>query len=179
VIALAIAYMDDVVFNSVCSVVRFAGIPEAMNSLAILLEDGRAFADGKRELHQAAAWYYEACKCRYAKAYLNLAILLDSEDIRSFKTIDGNLVSLTQSLRFLETTIPNPENVFSAQDAHNFRMHIHALSKCCGTEYVPVQEVYVFSLRYCTLLICVVLVSNCCFAIVIAVVIVMFSFVYN
>ena len=56
-----------------------AGFSEAMNSLAILLEDGRATGRGEPDLTEAASWYYEACAFHgHSNAVVNLCILLAS-----------------------------------------------------------------------------------------------------
>jgi TPR repeat protein len=83
-----------------------AGEVEAMNSYALLAEDGRANAHTQRDVYLAASWYYEACKNRYLPAFLNLALLLASESIYSFPSLQGEMVSLSQALQFLEEELP-------------------------------------------------------------------------
>jgi TPR repeat protein len=83
-----------------------AGEVEAMNSYALLAEDGRANAHTQRDIYLAASWYYEACKNRYLPSFLNLALLLASESIYSFPSLQGEMVSLSQALQFLEEELP-------------------------------------------------------------------------
>jgi len=79
------------------------GIVEAMNSYAILLEDGRASEMGLKDLHLAAAWFYQACieTERLEKAHINLAMLLISTPLSSFRTIPGDIVTLADAKDFL------------------------------------------------------------------------------
>ncbi len=79
------------------------GIVEAMNSYAILLEDGRASEMGMKDLHLAAAWFYQACieEERLEKAHINLAMLLISTPLSSFRTIPGDIVTLADAKDFL------------------------------------------------------------------------------
>ncbi len=79
------------------------GIVEAMNSYAILLEDGRASELGLKDLHLAAAWFYQACieDERLEKAHINLAMLLISTPLSSFRTIPGDIVTLADAKDFL------------------------------------------------------------------------------
>ena len=79
------------------------GIVEAMNSYAILLEDGRVSEMGMKDLHLAAAWFYQACieEERLEKAHINLAMLLISTPLSSFRTIPGDIVTLANAKDFL------------------------------------------------------------------------------
>jgi hypothetical protein len=79
------------------------GIVEAMNSYAILLEDGRASEVGLRNLHLAAAWFYQACieRERLEKAHVNLAMLLCNTPLSSFRTVPGDIVTLLDAKDFL------------------------------------------------------------------------------
>ena len=74
-----------------------------MNSYAILLEDGRATSSGLKNLHLAAAWYYQACveKERMEKAHINLAMLMVNTPLSSFRTIPGDIVTLSDAKDFL------------------------------------------------------------------------------
>lgn len=58
-----------------------------MNCYAILLEDGLTNAEGIAFPHQAAGWYYAAAMLGERKAYINLAALLASSSMVSFKPI--------------------------------------------------------------------------------------------
>lgn len=68
-----------------------AGIAEAMNAYALLLEDGRASADplGAKDPLGAAAYYYAACQAQYADAFLNLALMLATDPVPAFTTLQG------------------------------------------------------------------------------------------
>lgn len=83
-----------------------AGIAEAMNAYALLLEDGRATPDGLKDPYAAATWYYEACIHDYADAFLNLALMLATDPIHSFTTVKGDIVTLGQITKFLDTQLP-------------------------------------------------------------------------
>lgn len=58
-----------------------------MNCYAILLEDGLTNAEGISFPHQATGWYYAAALLGERKAYINLAALLASSSIVSFKPV--------------------------------------------------------------------------------------------
>lgn len=79
------------------------GIVEAMNSYAILLEDGRASDVGAKDPHLAAAWFYQACveRDRLEKAFVNLAMLIIATPLSSFRTIPGDIVTLPDLKDFL------------------------------------------------------------------------------
>eukprot|EP01038_Epipyxis_sp_PR26KG_P005941 gene5941-8189_t len=79
-----------------------AGITDAMNSLAILLEDGRATVDREPDLYSAAMWYYEACVSNHEKSFLNLALLLATSPIKSFQTLSGDVIDIKTAKEFLE-----------------------------------------------------------------------------
>ena len=83
-----------------------SGEVEAMNSLGLMLEDGRAVGSGVRDVYAAASWYYEACKNKYLPAFLNLALLLASESIYSFPSLQDEMITLDQALQFLEDRLP-------------------------------------------------------------------------
>lgn len=71
------------------------GVAEAMNALAILLEDGRGTVDGTPNVFAAAAWFYESGMCGYGhQAFFNLAMLLSSGTVHAFLSIDGRLITL-------------------------------------------------------------------------------------
>lgn len=72
-----------------------AGIAEAMNAYALLLEDGRASADplGAKDPLGAAAYYYAACQAQYADAFLNLALMLATDPVPAFTSLQGKCSS--------------------------------------------------------------------------------------
>jgi hypothetical protein len=82
------------------------GIAEAMNAYALLLEDGRATEDGLKDSYAAATWYYEACLHDYTDAFLNLALMLATDPIHSFSTVNGEIVTLGQITKFLDNNLP-------------------------------------------------------------------------
>jgi len=100
------------------------GVIDAMNSYAILLEDGRASSSGIRDVYAAAAWYYEACRQAYIPAFLNLAILLASESIFSFTTLRGEMMTLPKVLEFLEERLPMDS--IDEERFQSFQAYLHS-----------------------------------------------------
>lgn len=72
-----------------------------MNCYAILLEDGLTNAEGTAFPHQAAGWYYAAALLGECKAYINLAALLASSSIVSFKPV-GDYSATDRALSVLQ-----------------------------------------------------------------------------
>jgi hypothetical protein len=79
------------------------GIVEAMNCYGILLEEGRASESGLRDLHLAAAWYYQACvqPDRLEKGFENLAMLMISSPLCAFRSVQGDVITLASVKEFL------------------------------------------------------------------------------
>ena len=67
-----------------------AGIPDAMNSYGIMLEEGRVTPTAEPDPHQAAAWYYRACVHGMHKAHLNLVMLLTTTPVYSVVSTTAN-----------------------------------------------------------------------------------------
>lgn len=66
-------------YNAAAVLFRYAaeyGIPEAMNSLGLMLEDGSAKVDGRPDHAEAAKWYLAAAGAGSIDAAGNLALLL-------------------------------------------------------------------------------------------------------
>lgn len=89
-----------------------AGLPDAMNSYALLLEDGRAgklTSEGNiKDIHAAATWYYEASQLDHPDAHLNLALLLATEpQIYAIHTLAGDIIPLPELARYLESQVPD------------------------------------------------------------------------
>lgn len=73
-----------------------------MNCYAILLEDGLTNAEGIAFPHQAAGWYYAAAMLGERKAYINLAALLASSSMVSFKPAVGDNSATDRVLSVLQ-----------------------------------------------------------------------------
>ena len=73
-----------------------------MNCYAILLEDGLTNAEGIAFPHQAAGWYYAAAMLGERKAYINLAALLASSSMVSFKPVVGDYSTTDRVLSVLQ-----------------------------------------------------------------------------
>ena len=85
------------------------GVGEAMNSYALLLEDGRGCdvgdGQGEPDLLNAAAWYFEAATCGLNDASLNLALLLASGNVPAFRRVNGEEISAYQAAQWLKENV--------------------------------------------------------------------------
>ncbi len=119
-------------FDKLVSLYRQAaegGVPQAMNSYGLLLEDGRASRSHQKDIYGAATWYYESCRYKYVKGFLNLAMLLASEpSLDCFYTLKGEKVTLLQAIRLLEDEFPtstagcDKHTAIRTQDMTEFQM---------------------------------------------------------
>lgn len=103
-----------------------AGIAEAMNAYALLLEDGRATPDGLKDPYAAATWYYEACIHDHADAFLNLALMLATDPIHSFTTIKGDIITLGQITKFLDSQLPLEMDRDKLDTFHSLLQQVYA-----------------------------------------------------
>lgn len=79
-----------------------AGIPSAMNSLALLLESDDLFSSSKQsDYEEAAQWYLEAGSAGLEEAMLNLSLLLATGKLAVFYSFSGDEMTLTRSLEWL------------------------------------------------------------------------------
>lgn len=88
-------------YNAAAVLFRYAaeyGIPEAMNSLGLMLEDGSAKIDGRPDHAEAAKWYLAAAGAGSIEAAGNLALLLAAKG-EGFDFPDSGLVT-TSGHRF-------------------------------------------------------------------------------
>eukprot|EP00596_Hydrurales_sp_CCMP1899_P003460 CAMPEP_0119049084 /NCGR_PEP_ID=MMETSP1177-20130426/62692_1 /TAXON_ID=2985 /ORGANISM="Ochromonas sp, Strain CCMP1899" /LENGTH=873 /DNA_ID=CAMNT_0007025861 /DNA_START=409 /DNA_END=3030 /DNA_ORIENTATION=+ len=65
------------------------GSPDGMNSLALLLEEGRGLPGHRPNPQEAASWYMEACMTGFLGASINLGLMLLSNTISEFASVDG------------------------------------------------------------------------------------------
>jgi TPR repeat protein len=80
-----------------------AGIPDAMNSLGLMLEGDENYGSSKADdLENAAREYYGAACLGHQEATLNLALLLASGKISTFVLPSGQEMTLRLSLEWLE-----------------------------------------------------------------------------
>lgn len=82
-------------YNAAAVLFRYAaefGIPEAMNSLGLMLEDGSAKIDGRPDHAEAAKWYLAAAGAGSIEAAGNLALLLAAKG-EGFDFPDSGLVT--------------------------------------------------------------------------------------
>lgn len=86
-----------------------------MNCYAILLEDGLTNAEGIAFPHQAAGWYYAAAMLGERKAYINLAALLASSSMVSFKSVVGDYSATDRVLSVLQLKSSFLSDYFTSQ----------------------------------------------------------------
>jgi TPR repeat protein len=80
------------------------GISDAMNSLGLLLEDGRGCSGQRPNPYEAASWYLQSCKGRNGgihEAAVNLALLLLSGTVEEFCSLDGEEFSVVDATEWL------------------------------------------------------------------------------
>ncbi len=54
------------------------------------------------DFYTACMWYYEACLSGLSGAFLNFAMLIATEEIYSFTTLNGQLLTLAEAKKFIE-----------------------------------------------------------------------------
>ena len=80
------------------------GSGEAMNNIAILLENGHGLRNKKPDAMAAAAWYLDAYKSGFVESALNLGLLMSEGYIEGFVTREGKeTYTILKAQKFLET----------------------------------------------------------------------------
>lgn len=128
-------------------------IPEAMNALGILLEDGGRVivdeptgqildADRRLDLLEAAKWYYDAAmNHNYVESATNLASLLAKNTaLQELETNDGTILSYFQMKENLLDKFPPLEDVFDEYE-EIFQQSLLNLSQTSGRSTSPSRPV--------------------------------------
>jgi hypothetical protein len=86
------------------------GLVEAMNAYASMLEDGTANIHNFRNIPEAAKWYFAAAEGGYLQAATNLGMMLSQHvDIEEFETVNGETISVSEILTWLEKIAASPQ----------------------------------------------------------------------
>ena len=102
-----------------------SGLVEGMNSLGLLLEDGRGCIDSIPDPNEAATWYLEAAKLGSEQAGMNLAsLIIKHHEIISITTRLGAELTITEVKKFLIDNIPSTKYIFQdAKDIKHFQIN--------------------------------------------------------